>query len=279
MSTAVYTNRRKKFIRVANKDGIIQSVWSGLINPHHLPREMYYNTANYLKGNLYKGFGSTLKTVEFGTPNAKLLNELRTNIYVFSAAKTFQQVEAMEKLKETSRALAETNNFKDFKEKAGHIYDDYNETYLRAEYITAEFSARNAAKWNDIQANKELFPLLRYSAVMDDHTCEICAPLDQTVLPVDDPFWNEFMPPNHFMCKCLTEQLDEDDAKVSEDTNELAESTRDKMDDVFLMNSGKDGVIFKDEGPDKHPYFDVEPKYQRLAENNFNLPIPDNDND
>jgi hypothetical protein len=46
-----------------------------------------------------------------------------------------------------------------------------------------------------------------------------------------------------------------------------------KKDDVFKMNSAKDEVIFKED----HPYFDVPKKYKKLAQNNFNLPIPKKD--
>jgi hypothetical protein len=41
----------------------------------------------------------------------------------------------------------------------------------------------------------------------------------------------------------------------------------------FMMNSGKDGYIFKEKGEGKHPYFDVAPGDKELAKRNFNLPI------
>lgn len=268
---------KKPFLDVVDKEAIITGIWAHSISQYHLPRNLYFETANKLKKKLYKGFGRTMATVQFGTPNQKLLTELRTNIYVFSAAKTFQQVDAMAKLRQTSEALAGSADFKEFKIEAAKIYDVFNENYLRSEYITAETSARSAIKWENIQENKALFPLIRYSAVMDSHTCEICGPLDGTVLPADDPFWDDFMPPQHFCCKCLVQQMGEDDADVSTNTDELAETTRSKMDGLFLFNPGKDGVVFKEAGPDKHPYFDVAPKYSKLAQNNFNLPIPNND--
>jgi SPP1 gp7 family putative phage head morphogenesis protein len=170
--------------------------------------------------------------------------------------------------------------FTDFKELAGDIFDQYNDNWLKAEYDTAITASRSASKWIDIQKNKKDFPYLKYIAVMDAHTCEICAPLDGITLSVDDPFWDENATPQHFFCECTVESLDDQDAEeegISEDSEveQAVASSQETKDPLFNFNPGKEKVVFQDTGKNKHPYFEVSKKYKELAKNNFGLEIPE----
>jgi SPP1 gp7 family putative phage head morphogenesis protein len=259
------------------KKQVLSSIYVRSKSQTHLPQNLYVATANQLKIGLYKGYGDPLLKYAYDSPDYKMLYELRTNVYMFSAAKTFQQTLAMsEELTEGDKF----RSFEEFSEKAGKIFDTFNEQYLEAEYNTAIGMARSASKWADIEKNKNLFPFLKYVAVMDEHTCDICAPLDGITLPADDPFWDENMPLNHFNCECTVEQLEEDEA---EETNEeyvdskVADSHENKN-PLFNMNPGKHKAVFKDTGKTKHPYFEVSKAYKDLAKRNFDLPIPETDN-
>lgn len=263
-------------------DSLINDVYDGKINIKKLPEGLYKDIAIVLSEGVYKGYGGTPK--DFEGIDKSLLADLRENIYMFSAAKTFQQV------KEMSEALTDGEGilpFSDYKVKAREIFERYNGTpedgggemntgWLRAEYDTAIGTAQNAWKWNQIEKTKETFPTLTYNAVGDSGTCEICESLNGTTLPVDDEFWDDFMPPNHFNCECLVEQNDAyEEVEITEDADvdDATEFAEDHMQPEFLMNAGKDRVIFSDE----HPYFDIESKYKPLAEENFALPIPEED--
>lgn len=251
---------------------LLRAIFEGEITEYDLPENLYFAIANYLKKGVYDGFGDTLASVEADSIDEELLLELRENIYMFSAAKTFQQV------KDMSEALTfedEVRPWSEFKELAGGIFNQYNETWLRTEYDTAIGQAQSAARWNEVEKKKEVLPLLKYSAIEDANTSEICAPLDGVTLKVDDPFWNTFMPLNHFNCRCTVEQLSEDDGEITPDDKieGLKEEVGGEMQDVFKMNPGKDKVIFSDD----HPYFDVAPKDRGFAEKNFGLPIPEDD--
>ena len=125
---------------------------------------------------------------------------------------------------------------------------------------------------NEIEKNKDTLPMLRYSAVMDPNTSEICAPLDGIVAPVDDEVWATIAPLNHFNCRCVLLQETSDVEKTDGNQEKVDEVTKD-MQPLFKMNPGKDKVIFDD----KHPYFQVEKKDRAFAADNFGLPIPDND--
>lgn len=251
---------------------LLEGIYDGSITEYDLPENLYYALADHLKKALYEGFGGGLDSFSEGSYDLELLTELRENIYMFSAAKTFQQVSDMRDALTFDDAI---RPFSEFKELAGQIFDQYNDTWLRTEYDTAIGQAQNASKWSTIQQQKDILPLLKYSAVEDANTSEICAPLDGICLPVDDPFWDEFMPLNHFNCRCLVEQFAEDEATVTSkgEAEDAAEDSGDKMQDMFKMNAGKDRVIFSDE----HPYFDISKGDKGFARENFGLDIPEED--
>ena len=250
-------------------ENLLQGIYDGSITEYDLPENLYYAIADYLKKGLYKGFGGSLEDFAVDSVDLDLLTELRENIYMFSAAKTFQQVSDM------SEVLEATDNFKDFKEHAGEIFGLYNDTYLKTEYDTSVASGQMGVKWNQIQAEKHILPYVRLDVVEDDNTSDICEPLDGITVPVDDPFLDDYYPPNHWKCRTIAVQVSEDDAEPSsKDDIEAAEDHADEhMQDIFKMNVGKDRVVFSDE----HPYFDVSKEDKGFARDNFGLPIPEDD--
>jgi SPP1 gp7 family putative phage head morphogenesis protein len=259
---------------------IIVGIYNGLFTVEDLPKELYLSTANLLKEGIYEGYGGTLTDFVLDSPDYELLAELRENIYMFSAAKTFTQT-----LEMSDKLIGKdgyTKSFKDFKLEAGEIFETYDKNYLRTEYDTAIGQARAANKWQQVQSNKKDLPYLMYSAVMDSHTCEICSPLDKIVARVDDPFWDSNMPLNHFHCECVVISMDEDMASEQgvsgeDEIKEKSTFSQINKNPLFNMNPGKDKVIFQDTGRNKHPYFDVSKQYRELAKNNFNLEIPEKD--
>lgn len=257
---------------------LFKGIYTGKIRPRALPASLYFAIADYLKAGVYEGYGTTLSSLKatkmpagFSTADKLLLTELRTNIYLFSAAKTYQQV------REMSNALIGEDgkivSFKQFREKADQTYSLYNKTWLQTEYDTAIGQAQAAQKWTEIEKNADLFPLLEYSAVLDKRTSDICRPLDGIIAPVNDPIWKKVAPLNHFNCRCLLLQVSEGKQTSSKVKKSKVEETEKQMDDLFKMNPGQDKYVFSK----KHPYFDVAPKDKELAKKNFNLKIPKND--
>ena len=248
-------------------DGLIKGVFDGEIDKENLPENLYTAIAEFLQGGLYKGFGGSV--ADFGGTDLNLLQELRTNIYMFSAAKTYQEVRSMTDL------MYEGDNlkpFKDFYEDAKGLYDTYNKNYAETEYNTAVASAEMGAKWNDIIKDADLFPLLKMTVVEDAQTTEICEPLDGITLPINDPFWDEFYPPNHWNCRSTVLQLDEGEVSSKSEVSKAKEHADEDMQDVFKMNVGKDEFVFSPE----HPYFTTVPKEDReFAKENFGLPMPE----
>jgi hypothetical protein len=85
----------------------------------------------------------------------------------------------------------------------------------------------------DVEAGWEY---LRYVAEPD--ACDDCADCDDTVLPSDDPFWDDHTPPDlHINCRCALVPLSEDEAEkygISKEAPDVDGGTwRDKPLDDF----------------------------------------------
>jgi len=118
-----------------------------------------------------------------------------------------------------------------------HGFDPANPYHLRTNYDTAANAAYAAGQWEQIVENKASFPYLRYVTVQDNKVRDEHIPLNGLIFPVDDPFWDTYMPPNDWNCRCSVEQLME---------SELPEQPQPKLADYpahinpqFQNNPGK----------------------------------------
>ena len=251
----------------ADINKLIEGIYDGSITEYELPKSLYNAIAAYFEKGLYRGFGMNLSQA-IGK-DLELLLELRENVYMFSAAKTFAQVKEIGGMMLNENGEIRTE--REFSKFGRETYDNWNNNYGTTEYNTCIAQATNAIKWNEIEANKKLFPTLRYSAVVDANTSDICLSLDGLAAPVNDPIWDRVYPANHFNCRCFVLQEEPGSELTPDNEKETrVKETEDKMSDVFKMNSGKDGYIFKDD----HPYFQVEAKDKSFARENFGLEIP-----
>tara|TARA_B100001939_G_scaffold72990_1_gene61149 strand:- start:3425 stop:4717 length:1293 start_codon:yes stop_codon:yes gene_type:complete len=82
---------------------------------------------------------------------------------------------------------------------------------LRIIYDTNLRMARAAGAWERIERNKKRRPYLMYDAVNDGRTRPQHRAWDNTVLPVDDSWWETHYPPNGWKCRCTVIQLSERD--------------------------------------------------------------------
>lgn len=254
---AGYDNKRDDYIMPFNDDEenkIIEDIYEGVIDPHDLPENLYLKTASTLMTNVYNGYGSPV-------PGDLLLKELTHNIYVFSAAKTYQQVASVHEL------LGKYPKRKDlFIKSAKEIFKDYNKTWLSAEADNAYGSALMARKWTYIEKDKRTLSFLEYQTAGDSRVRPTHASLDGIIRKVDDTFWSQYYPPNGWRCRCTTIQHH----SVAAVTSMKGFVPPNDVPELFRMNVGKDGYIFK---PD-HPYFKVKKLDVEFAKQNFGLKIP-----
>ncbi|MGN0235870.1 MAG: phage minor head protein [Paludibacteraceae bacterium] len=94
---------------------------------------------------------------------------------------------------------------------------------------------------------------LQYRTAGDERVRGAHAALDGVTLPPSDKFWNKYLPPNGWNCRCQVVQvLREDYPQTNSDqATEWGDAcTADPKEKIFRFNAGKELKLF----PPKHPY-------------------------
>lgn len=78
---------------------------------------------------------------------------------------------------------------------------------LRTIYQTNLRTAYMAGRWQRYQRTKRLFPYLRYVSVMDGRERPEHGAWHDTILPIDDPWWDTHFPPCGWNCRCDAQPL------------------------------------------------------------------------
>lgn len=184
---------------------------------------------------------------------------LEENTFIFSGFKTYQQ------LREVSGLLKDEDggfkSFEAFSRDIQQLNDRYNKNYLRAEYNYATQSTQMAVKWHDFVADGDDY-LLQYRTSGDDRVRAEHAALHGVTLPIGDAFWDEYMPPLDWGCRCtvvqvLREKYQQSDPDEAKALGEAATASPKKK--IFRFNPGKTMKIF----PPKHPYYKASKSAQR----------------
>ncbi|MEO6901561.1 MAG: phage minor head protein [Bacteroidia bacterium] len=243
-------------------DNLINAIYEGKINLRQLDVFTYNKIAGKLTEGVFKGFGVDIETTLYNSPDYKMLNELRKNVYVFSGAKVYQETRAVVSLLTDKDKIT---SFSDFKKQAKTVLADYNQNYLSAEYNSAISQSRSASQWMEIEKDKETLGMLTYNTVGDGRVRFEHAMLNGISRPVDDKWWDKFYPPNGWNCRCDVTQSDD---AIKTDLRGFR--TPDTVPKIFQFNAGKQRIVFSK----KHPYFDIADRDKDFAKMNFNLPLP-----
>ena len=207
---------------------------------------------------LYKEQGSQFRIELLETP--KMQEFIETHADALNSG--FQQVkmsDAMRQRLQRSEAfpslIDENGNrkpFEQFLNDVQKIDQTYNRNYLRAEYNFVHASATMAAKWEEFQQDGDRYNL-QYRTAHDDKVRPEHAALDRVTLPITDPFWEEYYPPNGWNCRCTVVQVRK--SKYPETPHDEAmalgeEATGKDTKGIFHFNPG----IEKKTIPDYNPY-------------------------
>ena len=240
-------------------DEIIEGVHAGRYTLDKLPESLYFELGKRLEEGLYSGIGTNVSLNTLDNPT--YINTLRNNIWTFSGAKTWQQINEM-----SAFLLDENGNertFKEYKDYAKKTFNDYNVNYLRTEINHAQGSGQMADKWQQIDDEKDIFPYLKYVTAGDERVRSSHKALNGVIKRVDSPFWNENSPLNGWNCRCDLVQLDE-----AEETPDSKIEVPTDTPDYMKGNPGRE--VFGKE----HPYFKVPKAFEKDKANNFNMPSP-----
>lgn len=249
---------------------LFEKIYTGEISIFNLPVELYELTGETLEKGLSKGFRTKLKKMSTENPAFATAAKMRENTWVFSAAKTFQNIKDIQSKIFDEKGFV--RGYYNFRDDADKIFKIYNEAYLPAEYDMAIAQSQMADKWNEFEEQGEDFPMLQYQTAGDGRVRPDHAALDGIIKPVNDPFWDNYFPPNDWGCRCTVIQLDS--GRETDLKKEIASGKRKIVEnpELFRMNPGKDKIVFD---PKQHDYFKVDKRYSVLKEDNFGLPKPE----
>jgi SPP1 gp7 family putative phage head morphogenesis protein len=190
---------------------------------------------------------STFKQVKM---TDKMRERLTRSNYIFSGIKTFHE------LNEAFPSLLDENGdrkpFERFLNDVRKIDETYNANYLHAEYNFVQASAEMAAKWEQYSEDGDRY-LLQYRTAHDDKVRPEHAALDRITLPMSDPFWESYYPPNGWNCRCTVVQVRRgkyDETPHNEAMSRGEEVLNGEKLSIFRFNSGKQGKTM----PDYNPY-------------------------
>lgn len=209
----------------------------------------------HLYGGVEEGYGQQLVSLDSTTPDAKLLSQLRANTYVFSAYRNFNLLTQLNALLPAADGQG-VRPWPEFRREALALHEDYNGSWLEAEYQTAIATAQSAAKWQSYQDGGEDY-LLKISTVNDDRVRLDHRQLDGIMLPVDHEFWHTHWPPFGWKCRCTVVRVP---AEGREPTD-LSTREVPVLPKMFSGNAGRTGVVFGN----SHRYFDVSGKEVNVA--------------
>lgn len=95
-----------------------------------------------------------------------------------------------------------------FKKSVLEVNSNYDISILKTEMNLFITMSHMYSQWKSIEKDKNLFPYLKYSAIIDGDLCKTCRQLNNFIVHIDDPFWDIYYPPNCPSCRCLVEKID-----------------------------------------------------------------------
>lgn len=221
---------------------VIKAVFNKELKKGDLDDNLFDWQVKQLMKAAQEGFDKEFVSITYNEQDGDMINKVKENIFIFSGLKNYQELRAMADLLIDEDGKIKTYNH--FKDDVLKVHETYDQRFLEAEYGHAVVSANMMSYWDRIQQDKGTLKFLRLNAIIDANSSTICPPIDGTIRPVDDEFWNTYYPPNHWGCRSTVDQLANGDV-TDLNTIELPE-----LKPVFQNNVGKAGIIF----PDNHPY-------------------------
>lgn len=133
-----------------------------------------------------------------------------------------------------------------------------------------------AAKWEDFMQDGDRYNL-QYRTQRDKRVRPAHAALDRVTLPITDPFWQDYFPPNGWNCRCTVVQVLKEKYPVTPHDEAMTlgeEATAGDTRGIFHFNPGIEQKAF----PDYNPYTIKRCRDCDIAKGNLTLAyIPDNE--
>ncbi len=245
-----------------NWDDIYNQIASQILNDEGvlINADLHLKTIEKLSDAIHQGVGGLEISEE---DQKKLAQRLKQNIYPFSAAKSFTQMQYYRDMMigDNGKILS----YSAFIKKIADTGEIFNKKYLSAEYENAYYSTIMAEQWDRFAEDS----WLQYSTVGDNNVRPSHAMLDKYTAPKSDSFWKNNYPPNGWKCRCFVipgKPNYKNKLTAQEAGSALKEENRHTP---FYNNVGLSKVIFKE----NHPYFiNAKGKAKELSWEQYGLP-------
>ena len=209
---------------------------------HDIDDGLYRETLRIIKDAVDNGYADA---IEAGTPapDEEFRDAFEHSAEVFSAFRVHRmQNDIAAQMIDSS---GKVKPFREFVRDVSSYIDHQNRAWLQTEYNTAILRAQNAAEWKQFQEEKDVYPNLEWIRSTSPNPGADHVPFWGTVLPVDDPFWDEHKPGDRWNCKCELRQTDKNSTSVphSDGSSDAARGLE--------SNPAKAREVFSD----RHPYY------------------------
>jgi Phage Mu protein F like protein len=194
----------------AGLSGLIENYIRQLFDDRNVSPENQKQLWNHYYDTLAKGVDLGYNpSPEMYDP--KLAHSLKYNVAKFSA---FKETSFRKQLEAALTKDGKIVPWNQFKKTADALNIDYNRSWLKTEYNHTVAVANMADKWQEFEADKDLYPNLKFVTVSDGRVREAHKILDGTILPINHEFWKTHTVPLDWGCRCNIEQTDEEPSKV-----------------------------------------------------------------
>jgi len=183
---------------------------------------------DYTRKNLINGIDNVYGNLKYDDPAFGKVQEMKRNLANFAGFKSFHQTHHIRQAKP---------------EQLPAINGKYNVNWMRTEYVHTVRSARGAKNWQRYEADKDLYPYLEYMPSTAAEPRNDHKRLYGVVKPVDDPFWDTWMPPADWGCRCGVRQV-RNNADAVEPPEDIKLPPK-----AMRNNPGKTGKIITDQHP------------------------------
>ena len=232
----------------------LSSLFDGMMQTLYSLKGSEFRIEVLAKPKVQKFIDAHAEVLDSGFRQVEMSEAMRRRLtrsdYIFSGMKAFHE------LNEAFPSLLDENGnrkpFEQFLNDVRKIDETYNSNYLRAEYNFVQSSAEMAAKWEEFMKDGDRY-YLQYRTAKDDKVRPEHAALHGVTLPITDPFWEEYYPPNGWNCRCTVVQVRKSKYPATPHDEAMAlgeEALQRDSKGIFHFNAGKEQKTM----PDYNPY-------------------------
>ena len=214
-------------------DALVRDIWDGKATYSF---DYFSATADLMRNALYRGWkgDSALKLtipknpklgLDYKSDDWRVVNAMEANLFRFSAAKT---LDAVNKL---NAELPNSKTFAEFKKNTAYIGVAHNENHLRTEYNFAWQVSQNAAEYQRMMEESDLYPYWQYLTAGDSHVRPAHRVLHGKIFKAGDI---AYLPPLDWGCRCYYKNLRENNSPELWDKKKMIEA----LDSVVIDDEG-----------------------------------------